>query len=61
MRSHISHVSFNSPSGAAEIISEELSETRRGVPGDGERDSEVDEETIADGDVVGLGLSTDGL
>lgn len=62
MRSHISHVPFNSPSDAAEIISGELSETtRRGVDGVGERDSNVSEDTIADGDEVGLGLSTDGL
>jgi hypothetical protein len=53
---------FNSSSGAAEIISEELSGIiSRGVDGVGEMESEVSDEAIADGDAIGLGLSTDGL
>jgi hypothetical protein len=57
IRSHISQVSFNSPSGAVVIISDELSDTRRGVPGDRESDSEVSGKT----DDGVAGLSTDGL
>ena len=60
MTSHISQVLFNSPSGAVEIISEELSETRRGCEGVGERDSEASGEAATDSDVE-IGLSTDGL